>query len=120
MWSILEKLPHTVELKGYDATIERIVWPYGDRHLAGELSGAIRQQRNMLVQRARSAEDADQAIYPVKSFVDPHLLRLLRDDFGVKSLEEYGRHLALSADLGRLKRQRQRVNVAIRFLRNLE
>lgn len=116
LWSILEKLTDTVGTD-YDETVRRAVWPFSDRRLAGEMLKAMRLHRNRLVHAARSSDDRDQVAYLVKSFVEPHLLRLIRNDFRIGSLEEYGRHLAFPTNLESLERQHRQVGHALRWMR---
>jgi len=114
LWSILEKLTDTVGAN-YEETVRRAVWVYDEPQLAAEMLGAMRTHRNRLVHSSQSADQRDQVAYMVKSFVEPHLLRLLRNDFQVSSLEEYGRLLALPSNLTELKKQQQRLGRAVRF-----
>jgi hypothetical protein len=113
LWSILEKLTDTIGAN-YDETVRRAVWAYRDRKLAGEMLESMRLHRNRLVHTARSSEKPDQIAYMVKSFVEPHLRRLIRNDFEIDSLEEYGRYLALPANLDTLEKQHRRLGRAIR------
>ena len=115
LWSILEKLTDTVGAN-YDETVRRAVWAYDDRTLAAEMLGAMRLHRNRLVHAAHAADQRDQVAYMVKSFVEPHLLRLLRNDFDVVSLEEYGKQLSLPTNMETLKKQRRALGRTIRFL----
>ena len=39
----------------------------------------------------------------LKAFVEPHLLRLIRNDLKVTSLKEYGEFLALPTDVNTLR-----------------
>jgi hypothetical protein len=59
--------------------------------------------------------EQDQASYLIKSFVDPHLDNLIRNNFNVKSIEEYGQFLSLPTDLDTLKRNKKWYEKAIKF-----
>lgn len=115
MWSILERLTNTVGAN-YDETVRRAVWPFSDRDLAKNLLDCARLQRNLYVHAAKSAEEPDQVSYLMKSFVDHHLINLIRNDFAVMSLEEYGQYLSLPTDVTTLARNRKWATRAIRFL----
>jgi len=115
MWSILEKLTDTVGAN-YDKTLERTLWIFSERDLAKNLLECVRLRRNLYVHAARSPEEADQASYLIKWFIDPHLVSLIRNDFGVVSLEEYGQHLSLPTDLTTLRRNKKWAEKAIRIL----
>lgn len=120
LWSILEKLTDTVGAS-YDDTIKRAVWAYKDRRFASEMLWALRLHRNRLVHAAHSGGDErDQVVYMIKSFVEPHLWRLMVNDFKVESIEEYGKHLALPSNLDTLERQRRRLQLAERLVRKWE
>ena len=114
MWSILEKITDTIGAK-YDETIERTAWVYDDRDAAKELLHHLRILRNQYVHAAVSGEQRDQAVYMIKSFVDPHLLRLIRNDFRVESIKEYGSFLSGPTDLQRLMKIRTATSRQIRF-----
>lgn len=115
MWSILEDITDTVGQR-YDETIHRAIWQSKDRNVPKELLEVLRLRRNQYVHAAKSSsDDADQVVYMIKSFVDPHLYRLIANDFRVGSLEEYAKFLTLPADLDRLQRQRARLVHAIRM-----
>jgi hypothetical protein len=116
LWSILEKLTDTVG-GNYDETVKRAVWAYTDRKLAIEMLEAMRLHRNRLVHAARSGNDRDQVVYMIKMFLEPHLLRLLRNDFEVASLKEYGKCLALPTSVEELERQHRKVGKALRMMR---
>jgi len=116
MWSILEKLTNTIGAN-YDKTLKRTVWLYNDRRIAREFLECARLQRNLYVHAAHSTEEPDQAAYLIKSFVDPHLVRLIRNDFGVTSLEEYGQLLSLPTDVKILKRDKLWIAKALRIVR---
>jgi hypothetical protein len=114
MWSVLEKITNTVGGR-YDDTIRRATRIFSDRNVARETLGALRLRRNQYVHAARSGGDSDQIVYGVKHFVDPHLLILVRNDYGVQSLEEYGDCLDLTEDVEMLERQRRHLNRALRI-----
>lgn len=116
MWSILEKITCTVGAK-YDDTIRRAIWVFSDRDIAGELLETLRLRRNQYVHSARPAEGRDQIAYMIKSFVDPHLLRLLRNDFKVESLQEYAEYLSLPTSTERIKKRRQQLTQALRIMK---
>lgn len=105
LWSLLEKITDTIGAN-YDETIERVSWVFKDRKAARQEMNSLRLRRNMYVHSARSGNDSDQATYLIKSFVEPHLIRLIRNDFDVVSLEDYGKYLALPTDVEELKRQK--------------
>jgi hypothetical protein len=117
LWSILEKLTDSVG-SNYDATINRAVSQFEDPKLASNMLHAIRLQRNRFVHAAQSGTELDQIGYMIKSFVDPHLLKLIQNSFQVDSLEEYGAFLALPTDLGALERQHRRTGRALRMRRS--
>lgn len=96
MWGILEKVTDTVGAN-YDETIRRATWIFGDREIASEILEHLRFRRNRYVHAAHSSEQADQIVYSIKSYIEPHLLALIRNDFEVRSLREYGECLALSS-----------------------
>jgi len=114
MWAILEKMTDTVGAN-YDETIRRAIWPFKDRQVAKETLEHLRFRRNQYVHAARSGQGRDQIVYMVKSFVDPHLVRLIRNDFEVESLAEYGEFLGLPAAMGTLEKRRDQLKRAIRL-----
>jgi hypothetical protein len=119
MWSILEKLTDTIG-KNYDETLKRAIWPFPDRVISKEILESIRLLRNLYVHAAQSTEAPDQAAYLLKAFVEPHLVALIRNDFGIACLEEYGQHLSLPSDLNTLERDRKRIARALQITRMRE
>ena len=114
LWSILERITDTVGAK-YDETIERVVWPYidVDRKLAKEYLGHLRFRRNQYVHSAIQNDEMDQTLYLAKTFVENHLLRLVRNDFNVESLEEYGKFLSLPTNVVTLRKRQRHLSKAI-------
>jgi hypothetical protein len=49
--------------------------------------------------------------------VDPHLLILIKNDFAVTSLKEYGQFLSQPRDLSELKGIEKRAKKAIQFMK---
>lgn len=119
MWSILEKITNTVTAR-YDDTIDRAIQIFSDRSVAKETLAAVRLRRNQYVHAARSGEDPDQMAYAVKQFVDHHLWILIRNDYHIESLEEYGKCLDMRGDVQDLKKQRRCLNQAIRIAKKRE
>jgi hypothetical protein len=117
MWSILEKITDTVGAN-YDETIRRASWVYAeeDRPIAREMLGALRNRRNEYVHAGKSGTHGDQIAYLIKSFIDPHLVRLLSNPFKVRNLSEYAQILALPTALSALKEQKRKFLQAIRAL----
>lgn len=114
MWSILEKMTNTVG-GGYNETIRRATWSFADRHLARPLLESVRLRRNQFVHAAQSSQDRQEVAYMIKSFVEPHLLHLLRNDFRVESLEEYGEFLRLPVNVETLEKRVEQARRAIDF-----
>ncbi len=117
MWSILEKITDTVG-SNYDETIARAkkVFVEKDRPLVKELLGALRHNRNRMVHAGLGHEDAH-IVYLLKRFVDPHLLRLVRNDYRVSSLKEYAEYLTLPTDDAELKKRIARLSRLLQYNR---
>src|SRR5262249_49148174 len=115
MWSLLERMTDTIGAN-YDETIKRATWIYVDqeRGLVKEMLESLRNYRNQYVHAARGSEDADQTAHLVKSFVDPHLMRLIFNAFKVKSVDEYGEALSLPTDVAVLEQRFRRLGMALR------
>jgi hypothetical protein len=119
MWGLLEVITDTVGAK-YEQLIERAVWTYRDRRLARELLSSTRIVRNRMVHSAERSADPEQAAYLVKSFVDDHLLRLLRNELGVSSIREYAECLGLPTGVEELEKRTMRYSKAAAFRRAAE
>jgi len=115
MWGILEKLTDTVGAN-YDETIKRVLWIYlnEERPMLKEMLESIRNYRNQYVHAAKGNVDPDQTAYLIKSFVDPHLLRLIFNSFKVNSVEQYAEVLALPTDIAVLEQRIRRLSRALR------
>ena len=114
LWAILETITGTVG-KSYDATISRTLWDYSDRDTSKHLLDFLRLRRNQYVHASVSVGDRQYAAYLLKDFVDHHLIRLLRNDYKVKSFHEYGDFLDLPSSLDNLKSRRDRLKLAVRL-----
>ncbi|MCH7685224.1 MAG: hypothetical protein IH899_00835 [Planctomycetes bacterium] len=112
MWSILEKVTDTIGAN-YDETIQRATWIFKDRENAKEKLKFLRVQRNQYIHSAKTSENNDQAAYMVKSFIDPHLVRLISNEFEVDSIAEYGKFLALPTNISTLEKHRDQIKRAI-------
>jgi hypothetical protein len=115
LWGILERMTDTIGAR-YDDTISRSIWVFNDHEIAADILESLRTRRNRYVHSAQAGEDRQQAIQLIKSFVEPHLVTLLRNDFDVSSMEEYGIQLSLPKSIEKLKKQRSRYDKAIRNL----
>lgn len=113
LWSILEKITDTTK---YDQTIERATWIFKERQFANELLEQVRYRRNQFVHSARANIGSDRIAYVVKFFLEPHLIRLIGNDFRINSLEQYARFLSLPTNVDELKTQHSRLRRAIRTL----
>ena len=113
LWGILEKVTDTVGGK-YDETIKQAIWVYEDRQEAKQLLQSLRFRRNQFVHAAKSSEERDQIVFMIKSFVEPHLLRLIRNDFRVRSLQEYGKFLSLPTNVDSLETRWRQLGQALR------
>jgi hypothetical protein len=114
MWSILERITDTVG-QSYDETIRRAIWVFDERSIVKERLEAMRFRRNSFVHAAQSTADRDQITYHLKSIVEPHLVMLIHNGFGVRNFEEYGRFLALPTDIMTLKEKRRQYGRAMRL-----
>ncbi len=117
MWSILESITNTVGAR-YEDTVHRATWVFPDGGLARDVLQYLRCYRNQYVHAARSDDHRDQIAQLIKSFIDPHLLCLLRNDLRLQSLEEYAACLSLPTSIDELKRRRERSARAL-YLRQL-
>lgn len=114
MWSLLEKITDTVGAN-YDKTIQRTVWMSEEKDIESQLLAALRCQRNQYVHAGTSGDQRDQIAYLVKLFVDAHLIRLIRNDFDVKDLEEYAAYLDLPSNIETLRKKHQRLTRVLRI-----
>ncbi|KKK96548.1 hypothetical protein LCGC14_2661680, partial [marine sediment metagenome] len=114
LWCILERITDTIGGR-YDETIKRVLWLYVDRPDMKERLEHLRFRRNQYVHAAKSDSTMEQTVYSAKSFVEDHLLRLIRNDFGVASLNEYGKFLSLPTNVETLKKRREHLDRAIQI-----
>jgi hypothetical protein len=114
LWSVLEAITDTIGGK-YDATIERAICTFSDVEIARDLLRSLRLQRNRFVHASHPGKDADQAVYGIKQFVDSHFAALLRNDFDVESLKEYGEILGLPKSVPALKERIGKLQKAVRL-----
>jgi len=116
LWSILEKITDTIGAK-YDQTISRGAWSFSNTRIAREFAHSLRIRRNRYVHLSEAGAKTDRAALLMKSFVDDHLVRLLRNDFKVKTLKEYGKQLDLPRNIETLKARKRRLEDTIQILK---
>lgn len=118
MWAILEKITNTVG-SNYDETIRRGIRVFTPkvRLLFKDILEALRHYRNQYVHSGRAGQEPDQMAHIVKSFVEPHLTRLISNPFRCQSFEEYAEFLALPGDIDRLEQRKRMVSLALRLER---
>ncbi len=114
MWGILEKLTNKVGAD-YDELIQRTTRFDSQRDVEREVLRSLRCTRNRFVHSGKTAEVGDQIVFLIKSIIDPHLIRLIRNDLRVKDLQEYAEYLKLPDDAKTLKRRRRQLSRAIRI-----
>lgn len=121
LWSILEKLTDTVGAQ-YDKTIERSCWVYSkrDRPVMKETLDALRHHRNRYVHSGSAGQETEEITNLIKSFVDPHLVRLLNNNFKVHNFREYGEFLSYPTDIKTLERRLAWTSQALRVAREDE
>ena len=119
MWGMLERITNTVGTN-YDETINRVVWIFSreSRPIAKDMLQSLRYRRNQYVHAGESRQESDQVAYMIKFFLDPHLLKLIRNSFNVQSIEEYGELLSLPTDIDTLDQKQVKVRQALRWLRS--
>ncbi|MFA9479346.1 hypothetical protein ACERK3_13735 [Phycisphaerales bacterium AB-hyl4] len=116
LWSILEKITATIG-GNYDQTIRRCTWIFRDSGVAAEVLNGLRARRNRYVHAAKSDGEWGQNVYAAKSFVEHHLFHLLRNRFGVDTIDEYGEQLSLPRQMNALKKRRHQVKHAIQMVK---
>ena len=117
MWSILEKITDTIG-GNYDETIKRTIWPFSskDRLIVKNMLESLRYRRNQYVHSGKAGQESDQVAYMIKSFVDPHLARLISNPLKVHSIEEYGELLALPKDTTTLEQRKGMLTQALKVI----
>jgi hypothetical protein len=80
----------------------------------------MRWRRNQFVHSAVSSNERDQLCYIIKDFVDVHLMRLVRNDFSVNSIKDYGEFLGLPHVVERLNKLRDWYQHAFEFQSSFE
>ncbi len=118
LWGILEKITNTVGSK-YDETIDRTcrIFVKSQRQIAKETLWSFRHHRNRYVHAGSSGHGSEEMTYLIKSFVDPHIARLLSNTFRVESLQDYGDFLGYPTDIATLERMRTWSTRALRTAR---
>lgn len=121
LWGILEKITNTVGAK-YDETIDRTCWVFGKsyRKVMKETLESLRHHRNRYVHAGNAGHESEGTTYRIKSFVDPHLVRLLNNTFRVKNLQEYGEFLSYPTNIETLEQIRNWSTRALRAAREDE
>jgi hypothetical protein len=121
LWGVLEKITNTVGAK-YDETIDRTCWVFGKsfRKVMKETLESLRHHRNRYVHAGNAGHESEDITYRIKSFVDPHIGRLLNNTFQVKTMQEYGEFLGYPTNIETLERIRTWSTRALRAAREDE
>ncbi len=121
LWGILEKITNTVGAK-YDETICRACWVFGKsyRKVMKETLESLRHYRNRYVHAGNTGHESEEVTYRIKSFVDPHIARLLNNVFRVNNLQEYGEFLGYPTNIETLEKMRTWSMRALRAARDDE
>lgn len=117
LWGILEKMTDTVAGR-YDETIRRAVSFCKNPKIEEEKLHSMRLRRNQYVHASKGIGESDQMVYMMKSYVDPHLNRLLLNTFRMDSISDYGNFLSLPRKLDTLKKRNLDVQKAIKLREN--
>ncbi len=112
LWGLLEKITDSVG-NNYDLTVQRAVWGYRDRAIAKEMLNQMRWRRNRFVHAGSSTADRDQLCYITKSFVDSHLVYLIRNTYKLNSIKEYAEFLSLPNSKERLMQMQEWYKTAL-------
>ena len=67
---------------------------------------SLRHYRNRYVHAGNAGHESEEITYRIKSFVDPHIVRLVNNTFQVKNLQEYGKLLGYPTDIKTLEKMR--------------
>lgn len=114
LWSILETITNTAG-SAYDKTIDRASWLFADRDIVKDVLSYVRRYRNRYVHAARSDDSNETVAWFTKALIDPHLLRLLNNDFQCSSIQEYSQVLSLPWSKRALQRTRDSATRAIKI-----
>ena len=114
IWSLLERITDTVGGR-YEETIDRTVAIFNDPVGSRQLLNHMRMRRNLFVHSASTTSQVQQLCYLTKAFVDAHLMNLIRNRVGVKSVREYGDFLSLPHNTDRLLQLRNWCEMAYRM-----
>lgn len=98
--------------------MRRAIWPLpkDTRLCAKDILQLLRCRRNQYVHSGKSMDAGEPIAYLMKSFIDHHLLILISNTLGVRTLEEYGKFLSLPPDTGALLEEKRKLAKAIRIL----
>jgi hypothetical protein len=116
LWSVIEHITDTVGAR-YEETSKRASWIYDDHEIGQDMMEAMRRNRNVYVHSAKEDRQADQMALLLKSIVDDHLLRLVFNQFGVASIDEYAQIISLSSDLTVLQNRMRHTRLGLRAAR---
>ena len=117
IWSLLEKLTDTSK---HDEIVQRASRIFADRELATDMLRAMRSRRNQYVHAADAGEDREQSVHLIKRLVEPHFLCLIRNDFKIQSIQEYGEFLSMPTDLNALNKRLRMTERALRLRKKHE
>ena len=114
---MLEKLTDTSK---HDEIVQRASRIFADRELATDMLRAMRSRRNQYVHAADAGEDREQSVHLIKRLVEPHFLCLIRNDFKIQSIQEYGEFLSMPTDLNALNKRLRMTERALRLRKKHE
>jgi len=115
LWSLLETLTGTTQGRGYDETIRRTEFLYGDEPLVHHVLESLRVRRNRLAHAGAGGSEARKTALVLHRFVGELLECALQLSGRFSNLDEMGRFLAMSRDDVSLKKEIDVRRMALKF-----
>ncbi len=117
LWSILETLTATSR-DGYDATIARVRFLYGDNELVRYILEMSRERRNRTAHVGAGAIDARKSAIRLHRLVTRLITFAIAVSGKFDSLKEFGQFLAMPRDVAKLEHEISVRRTALRFRRS--
>jgi len=116
LWGLLEYLTNTNENESHKDTVKRTSFFFQEREYAQQVLNHLRDHRNRSVHTGGSNQNIETLLYQLKNFVEVVLEFQIANRFNFSSREEFTQFMNLPEDVSELKRRKEMIGHALKFM----
>lgn len=116
LWGLLEYLTNTNENESHKDTVKRTSFFFQEREYAKQVLNHLRDHRNRSVHTSGSNQNIETLLYQLKNFVEVVFEFQITNRFNFSSREEFTQFMNLPEDVSELKRRKEMIGHALKFM----